>query len=314
MFTKPDNLSFAVCVPYYLKYCRAKEQSETTVIAKEDALRYFRRWCNRNKIFTVDKVDNELLEGYQEYLNEYRKVRNGESLSKGTKRYRLTAVKTFIRKLHLKGVIPVNQTERFELPKLGRRLPKPILSIREVDKVIEQAALYGNKGLRDKAIMATYYASGIRRTELSELTVDDIDFEQYQLRVNRGKGDKDRYVPISKSACFTIYHYLKTVRPLFEKSHSGISLFIANNGKPYRPAQLSELVAKYIKLSDVRKSGACNQYRHAAATHMVDNGADIRHVQEFLGHADISTTQIYVHVSMVKLREVYNRTHPSALH
>ncbi|GGP69578.1 hypothetical protein GCM10009347_38500 [Shewanella algicola] len=89
-------------------------------------------------------------------------------------------------------------------------------------------------------------------------------------------------------------------------------MFLANSGKPFRAAQLSELMAKYIKLADIRKSGACNQYRHAAATHMVDNSADIRHVQAFLGHADLSTTQVYVHVSMMELREVYNKTHPSA--
>lgn len=87
---------------------------------------------------------------------------------------------------------------------------------------------------------------------------------------------------------------------------------MANNGKPFRVAQLSELVAKYIKRAGVRKQGVCNQYRHAAATHMVDNGADIRHVQAFLGHADLSTTQVYVHVSMAKLKEVYNNTHPAA--
>ena len=139
-----------------------------------------------------------------------------------------------------------------------------------------------------------------------------MDFEQYQLRIVQGKGFKDRYVPISKTACFWIYRYVKEVRPKFAIKNSGKSLFLANDGKAFRPSQLSELVAKYIKLADIRKGGACNQYRHAAATHMVDRGADIRNVQAFLGHADISTTQIYVHVSLAKLREVYNNTHPSA--
>lgn len=100
-------------------------------------------------------------------------------------------------------------------------------------------------------------------------------------------------------ACFWIYRYIKQVRHQLANEHSGKVLFLANNGKPFRAAQLSELVAKYVKLSDIRKTGACNQYRHAAATHMVDNGADIRHVQEFQGHADLSITQIYVHVKTV---------------
>jgi len=209
-------------------------------------------------------------------------------------------------------VISTNITEQFELPKIGRPLPKPILSRKEVHRVLTQSEHYGKKGVRDRAIMETYYATGIRRTELRQLTLDDIDFEQRQLRVNQGKGYKDRYVPCAKIACLWIYKYLKEVRGTLTNQHSGKTLFLANNGKAFRDSQLSELVAKYIKLSDVRKKGACNQYRHAAATHMVDNGADIRHVQSFLGHADISTTQIYVHVSMTKLREVYDKTHPSA--
>jgi integrase/recombinase XerD len=217
-----------------------------------------------------------------------------------------------IKILHSKQVLLTNATEHFELPKIGRPLPKPILSTKEVKKVLQQAQYYGAKGVRDRAIMETYYAAGIRRTELRQLNLDDIDFEQRQLRVNQGKGCKDRYVPCAKIACLWIYKYLKEVRGTLTNQHSGKTLFLANNGKAFRDSQLSELVAKYIKLSDVRKKGACNQYRHAAATHMVDNGADIRHVQSFLGHADISTTQIYVHVSMTKLREVYDKTHPSA--
>ncbi|MDX3775549.1 tyrosine-type recombinase/integrase [Chromatiaceae bacterium AAb-1] len=312
LLTKPASLALPGCIHYYLDVCRAKGQSENTVVSKEAALSLFQQWCEALGIISLEQVDVDLLDSYQQYLHQYRKARNGEPLCRATIRYRLTVVKVLIRTLFVKGVLEINSTEHFELPKIGRRLPKPILSKLEVKKVLQQSEHYGQRGLRDRAIMETYYASGIRRSELGTLTLDDLDFEQYQLRVNQGKGFKDRYVPIAKSACFWIYRYLKEVRSGLANEHSGKVLFLANNGKPFRVAQLSELVAKYIKLSDIRKRGACNQYRHAAATHMVDNGADIRHVQEFLGHADLSTTQIYVHVSMVKLREVYNRTHPAA--
>ena len=255
----------------------------------------------------VDTLDN-----YQQYLNLFRKASNGEGLSIGTRRNRLTSVVVFLRTLFNKDILRDNYFEKFELPKLGRRLPKPVLSVNEIQKVLAQTEPFGLRGIRDRAIMETYYAAGIRRFELGNLALNDIDFEQYQLRVNQGKGCKDRYVPIAKLACLAIYRYLKQVRSSLANKHSGDTLFLANNGKPFRPTQLSDLVAKYIKLADIKKAGACNQYRHAAATHMVDNGADIRHVQEFLGHADISTTQVYVHVSLAKLKAVYQSTHPSA--
>lgn len=310
--TKPSSLSLTACVQYYLAVCRAKGQSENTVVSKDASLSLFLLWAKGHGIVDATQVDMDVLDSYQQYLNQYRKARQGGPLCRATIRYRLTAVKVFMRTLFIKEVLSVNSTEHFELPKNGRRLPKPVLSEQEVKKVLQQAEHYGLKGVRDTAIMTTYYASGIRRFELGRLALDDVDFELCQLRVNQGKGFKDRYVPIAKDTCVWIYRYLKDVRPLLANAHSGKALFLANNGKPFRAAQLSELVAKYIKLADVRKSGACNQYRHAAATHMVDHGADIRYVQEFLGHADLSTTQVYVHVSMVKLREVYNRTHPAA--
>lgn len=313
MLIKPNTNTVKACIAYYLQYCRAKDQSEKTVKGKAFNLALFEQWCHIAKIDDVLSISVDVLDSYQQYLNQYRKPQDDMPLSRGTRRNRLTAVCVFLRALFIKDILPNNHFEKFELPKLGRRLPKPVLSEKEVQKVLNQALLYGHTGIRDRAIMETYYASGIRRFELSELTIDDIDFEQHQLRVYQGKGDKDRYVPFAKQACFWIYRYLKTVRPRLANKYSGKTLFLANSGKPLRPTQLSELVAKYIKLADIRKGGACNQYRHAAATHMVDRGADIRHVQEFLGHADLSTTQIYVHVSMAKLREVYCKTHPAAI-
>lgn len=312
LINKPTSQAMTECLVFYLTVCRAKGQAESTVIGKEASLSSFIKWAAANHIYDVDKVNVDLLDSYQQYLNGYRKHRTTEPLCRATIRYRLTAVKVMIRMLFIKHVISDNNLEYFELPKVGRCLPKPVLSEKEVVKVLQQSEHYGLRGIRDRAIMETYYASGIRRFELGRLTLGDIDFTQYQLRVVQGKGFKDRYVPLAKSACFWVYRYLKEVRVTLANESSGKVLFLANSGKPFRAAQLSELVAKYIKLADIRKSGACNQYRHAAATHMVDNGADIRHVQAFLGHADLSTTQVYVHVSMMKLREVYNKTHPSA--
>ncbi|KZN60836.1 tyrosine-type recombinase/integrase [Pseudoalteromonas luteoviolacea] len=309
---KPNSNALSDCIGFYLEYCIAKGQSQATIVSKEAALSLFHKWVFQNVESDIQYIDVTVLESYQNHLIKYRKQCSGQPLSRGTIRYRLTVVKVMLRTLYAKGIVRSNNFELFDLPKIGRRLPKPVLSEKEVIQVLSQAEHYGKKGIRDRAIMEVYYASGIRRFELSNLRLNDIDFEQFQLRVEQGKGFKDRYVPIAKRACFWIYKYLKEVRNSLSNEFSGDSLFLANNGKPFKATQLSELVAKYIKLANIQKRGGCNQYRHAAATHMVDNGADIRHVQEFLGHADLSTTQVYVHVSMAKLKEVYSKTHPAA--
>ena len=140
----------------------------------------------------------------------------------------------------------------------------------------------------------------------------DVDFSQRQLRITMGKGKKDRYVPFGKTAGKWLLKYLRDSRPMLSSLVSGNAFFLNSIGKRFEPSLLSGLMAKYIKKANINKSGACHQYRHAAATHMVDNDADIRHVQEFLGHASISTTQLYLHVSKAKLRSVYSKTHPRA--
>ena len=145
------------------------------------------------------------------------------------------------------------------------------------------------------------------------LDIDDINLSEGLLRVNHGKGGNERIVPISVRACEWVALYLTKVRPHFAKISSGSTLFLANNGKRYKAGKLSEMVGRYVRLSGMKRGGACHLFRHATATIMLDNGAELRHVQEMLGHADISTTQIYTHVSRTKLNEVYNKSHPSAL-
>jgi len=314
MSLKPNSYDLEACREFYLQYCATKGQSLKTIDGKTFNLMLFEQWCHARNHKDYASIGVDELDSYQAYLNGYRKPKDMKPLSKGTIRQRLTLAKVFLRTLYNKDVLTDNNFEKFELPSLGRPLPKPVLSEQDMRKVIEQASLSGKMHVRDEAIIETYYGGGLRRLELAKLKVDDIDFQQRQLRVSDGKCCRDRYVPISKSVCLSIYQYLKYTRPQLASRSvlAGNTLFLANSGKPYRPTQLSELCSKYIKLASVRKGGSCNQFRHAAATHMVNNGADILHVQDFLGHADISTTQIYVHVSMRKLRSVYDQTHPSS--
>lgn len=312
MIIKPDDDRFWPCVAYYLDLCLAKGQSPETVAAKRSGLKLFYQWYRQCGLDNLNELTLELMDSYQQALHLYRQPHNGQPLTKGTRRNRLTVVKVFMHQMYLKGVTANTVWERLELPSPGKRLPKALFSEAEINRMLAQTLCYGPKGLRDRAVLETYYASGIRRSELAHLALDDVDLNARMLRVNQGKGDKDRLVPIARRTCDWLVRYLNEIRPQLATLNSGQALFLANNGKAFKPRQLSELAAKYVRLAGIRKRGACNLYRHATATLMLEHGADLRHVQEMLGHADISTTQIYTHVSLTKLREVYEKTHPAA--
>ncbi len=304
--------TFAQWFEYYADDCYASEQSLRTVRIKLCNLNLFYQWCLTEGVITPFDVNKKLLESYKRYLNTYINPRTNEQLAPGTRKNRLTAVKTLFKRMMYLEVIEHNPLALFEMPKLPKRLPTAFLSFEEIEQVFAQSMLFGLKGLRDRAIQETYYAAGIRRMELANLNVGDVDLVKHKLRVNDGKGAKDRIVPIAKRACEWIQQYLNNCRPNLATFKSGQVLFLDNSGLRYRETQLSELVKKYLLMAGFDLNAACNVFRHSAATHMLEGGADIRQIQVYLGHADVSTTQIYTHVSNPELERVYEQSHPAA--
>jgi len=298
---------------YYFDYCAAIGQSPDTIRGKVSGLKKFFLWCLTQEVYFIDQINLDLTDKYMAYLNAYRKPLDGKPLCPAQKRNLLTFVKTFIEKLFSKGLLSRNTLEGIELPSKGRRLPKAIFNVDEVEKILSQPMMFGASGIRDKAILETFHATGIRRIELAFLDIGDIDLKGQTLRVNRGKGGKERIVPMSLRACEWVALYLYKVRHQYAQYCSGNALFLANNHQRYTPNKLSHMVSFYVRSSGVNRAGSCHLFRHATATEMLNNKADLRDVQEMLGHADISTTQIYTHISKKKLTEVYNKSHPSAL-
>ncbi len=309
---KPNTKSIWPCVEYYLVLCLAKGQTTETVRGKLSDLKTFHQWCIPLKVTTIDDIDLDLMDDYMGYLHQYRQLVNKKPIGLSHKRNLLTAVKVFIKAMFTKGLVKTNKLEHIELPSVGRPLPKALFSVKEIELILAQPLMFGVKGIRDRVILETFFATGIRRIELLSLVLDDVDFSERLLRINHGKGRKERIVPISTRACEWLAYYVSKIRPQLAFIGTDDTLFIANNGKPYLPNKLSEMSARYVKLGGIKRAGACHLFRHATATAMLDNGADLRHVQEMLGHASISTTQIYAHVSRKQLGKVYNNTHPSA--
>jgi integrase/recombinase XerD len=311
--TKPK--SFVDCYKLYFEDCYASGQSLSTVRIKKCNLNLFLKWCLAEGISSPFELTKQHLERYRCYLNTYINPRTGEQLVPAVRRNRLTAVTTFFNRLLYLEVIEENPMRHFQQPKVPKSLPTAFLSFKDLEEVFKQCDYAGLKGIRDRAIMETFYATAIRRMELGRLklwNVERSETELAQVRINKGKGAKDRYVPISNRALKCIDTYLKSCRPKLETFHSDDTLFLNNRGLPFTETQLSELVKKYLLKAGFDVNAACNVFRHSAATHMLENGANLRQIQEFLGHSDLSTTQVYTHIVKTELNRSYSQFHPSA--
>jgi integrase/recombinase XerD len=185
--------------------------------------------------------------------------------------------------------------------------------VREAEAVLAQPNVTTTTGLRDRAILETLYATGIRRTELVGLSTGDVDLERGTLWIRRGKGGRQRVVPISRRTLAWIERYRIASPPQLDSRPDDGPLFLARGGRRLRPEHVSDTVRRYVRSASLGKTGSCHLFRHTMATLMLENGADVRFIQAILGHAQLSTTALYTHVSIAVLQAVYRRTHPAEL-
>jgi integrase/recombinase XerD len=231
----------------------------------------------------------------------------------------LVSVRAFFQWLARQHHLLYNPASELELPKQQQRLPRHILSVAEVEQVLNACDTSEALGLRDRAMLETLYSTGMRRAELTGLRVDDLDLNRGTVFVRQGKGAKDRVVPIGERACRWVERYLFQVRPDLVDVDDDGTLFLAKHGEGMQAKQLSVIVRNAIakahleRFADTHPNAACHLLRHACATHMLENGADIRYIQALLGHADLSTTEVYTRVSIQQLKAVHEKTHPARM-
>jgi integrase/recombinase XerD len=192
------------------------------------------------------------------------------------------------------------------------RLPRSVLTAAEAERVMRQPGLSTPLGIRDRAMLETLYSTGMRRIELLGLKIYDIDVPRGTVMIREGKGKKDRVVPIGERALHFIDKYLQEVRPGLAVEPEDGTLFLMSTSEPFGANYVTKLVRDYVLAARIGKPGACHLFRHTMATLMLENGADIRFIQEMLGHAKLATTQIYTQVSIKKLKEIHTATHPAA--
>jgi integrase/recombinase XerD len=206
-----------------------------------------------------------------------------------------------------------NPASELELPRLGHRLPKHVLTIAEAEQVLAQPDVTNALGLRDRALMETLYSTGMRRLELASLKLYDIDTERGTVMIRQGKGKKDRVIPIGERAAAWIEKYVRESRPQLVVEPDDGTVFLSNAGEPFSLDHLSDLVRVHVDASKIGKRGACHLFRHTMATLMLEGGADIRYIQAMLGHTDLKTTEIYTQVSIRQLKQIHTATHPARL-
>jgi integrase/recombinase XerD len=305
-----DPRGFPVAVAAFCDSLLARHYSERTVDGREEHLAHLAGWLAERGVQRPAEVTRPLLQRYQRWLFWYR-TEQGRPLSLRRQYERLVAVRLFFGFLARQNRILYNPAADLELPRLTRRLPRWVLTPSEVERVLQQPDLSDPIGVRDRALLETLYATGVRRVELAGLSLYDLDAERGTLLVRHGKGRKDRVVPIGERAVRWIEKYLAEVRPLLIVEPDEGTMFLGN-GEAIGLHRLTELVRDYVDASSIGKRGSCHLFRHSMATAMLEGGADVRYVQEMLGHALLETTQLYTKVSIRQLQRVYAASHPAA--
>lgn len=305
-----DPWGLVVLLRLFLEWRAARNYSETTRLTIEGTLSELVVWCHERGIRKATEVTRPILEAYQRALFHRRKP-DGSPLSFKTQGWKISHIRTWFRWLARNNYIPANPAADLETPRVQRRIPHEYFTIDEAERILSVPDVGTPIGLRDRAILETFYSTAVRRRELGSLKLADVDFVHRTVYVKEGKGKKDRIVPIGLRAIAWIRKYLDEARPSLASADDESLLFLSVRGVAIHPDALTTLVRRTIETAGVTKSGSCHLFRHTAATAMLENGADLRFIQEMLGHSLISTTQIYTQVSIAKLQAVHAATHPA---
>jgi len=271
---------------------------------KRGAEKGFFQFLRLKQIDSLDRVDKQVLRDYMAYLVE-------QGIARASISRKLSAIRSFYRYMVREGLLANNPLEKAASPKRDRRLPS-FLTIEEMVRLLKAPVLNTPQGLRDRALMELIYAAGLRVSELVNLNLEQLNLDTCEIRV-WGKGSKERVVLIGEPAAMAFSNYLDNGRPvLLGETRDRGALFLNHHGGRLTERMVQKILGKYARLAGIDKRVHPHLLRHTFATHLLDGGADLRVVQELLGHSNLSTTQIYTHVTRSQARKVYLSAHPMA--
>lgn len=306
----PSGGVLALKVEHYLESLAVRNYTTRTIEDRRSALTDFLLWAHQRDLVTPRAISKTMLESYQRHLWRWRKA-NGKPLGISTQRKRLGTIKDLFAYLTKQNHIPANPASELELPRKQKRLPQEALSLQQIKAVLNIPDILDPLGFRDRTMLETFYSTGVRRAELANLEISDLNRDRRTLQVRQGKGGKDRVVPVGERALHWLEKYLDDIRPRLLLDANERALFVTSYGEAFNPDVISRMVSKFIKAADVGRTGSCHLLRHCCATHMLEGGADIRFIQQLLGHENLETTAIYTQVSIEQLKAVHAKTHPS---
>lgn len=289
---------------HYLKI--DQDKSDNTIQAYLRDLTIFFDYCDKSSIDQWEQVDYAFV---QSYLNDLHQKNYATS---STSRM-LSSLRQFFHYLLKEKIITLNPMQKVLGPKKEKHLPAS-LSLDQVEKILQAPDTSEYIGLRDRAILELMYATGLRVSELTHLSLRDLHLELGFIQTI-GKGNKERLLPIGEEAAYWLNQYLQDVRPLFlakKTSRHTQHVFLNQRGNPFTRQGIWKNLNKYVQIAGITMDVSPHMLRHSFATHLLENGADLRMVQELLGHSNISTTQIYTHISKHRLQEVYRDHFPRA--
>ena len=312
-FDRAGGATLAAYVDQYLDWMRVHNRTAAAVAGRWEEMKSFLRWAEERGITEPRQITRTILDSYQRHLWRFRRPNNDKPLGISTQRGKLIAVKGYFGWLCKQRVLEANPAADLELPRPERRLPIEALSIAEMESILAQPEVSDPLGIRDRAMLELLYSTGIRRAELGRLEVSDLNRVKRVLRVY-GKGRKERVVPVGSRAMQWADKYLDDVRPLLLVSADERTLFVTGYGARFNVEVLGRKVAGYIEQANVGRRAGPHLIRHTCATHLLEGGADIRYIQQLLGHEKLETTAIYTEVSILQLQAVHSRCHPAERH
>jgi len=288
----------------FIKYLSVERGlAYNTLVSYQNDLNDYITFCRRYGLVNIEQAGKEAIMSYL-----YKLQLNGRSPA--TISRHLAAIKSYYRFAFNEGIINKDPARELESPKPVQKLPR-VLTIEEVDLLLSQPIISDPAGLRDKAMLELLYATGLRVSELVSLDLNNLNLENGFIRCF-GKGSKERIIPLGDVAARFLREYLARGRSKLVKSGTTPALFVNQRGQRLTRQGFWKIIKKYANKAKINTVITPHTLRHSFATHLLENGADIRSVQEMLGHADISTTQIYTHLTKKRVKEIYDRYHPRA--
>jgi len=295
-------------IPIYLKHLKTLGRSYYTIRGAKYGLADLAKFLEEEKAPCLEDLTNDILYEYQQEL-AFRLTAKGRLLSLRTQGQSLGVVKAFTRFLKQKDYLVRDPGEAIKLPKKPKRLPKVILSHNEIQKLMDAPNIRTNKGYRNRIVLEILYDTAIRRSELSGIKINNLDLNAGFIHV-RGKGDKDRVVPLCKRVCRLVANYIMMVRPELLQGKDTGHLILNRWGQKMDPNSIWAVVKRCAYLAGIRKTVSTHTFRHTCATHMLKNGAPVRHLQEMLGHESLESTQLYTRVTINDLKKIHAKYHP----